>query len=85
MNVLGDENITFGKMLLMAHKSNQWLGASVRTYKNYILVSYSISQTALVHRIDLSILFCCCCCCCWVFSTEKPYTFKFETVCYNWS
>ncbi|XP_056095837.1 integrin alpha-IIb [Rhinichthys klamathensis goyatoka] len=32
-----DENITFGKMLLMAHKSNQWLGASVRTYKNYIL------------------------------------------------
>uniref|UniRef100_A0A673HCI3 Integrin alpha-8-like n=1 Tax=Sinocyclocheilus rhinocerous TaxID=307959 RepID=A0A673HCI3_9TELE len=33
----GDENITFVKMLLMAHKSNQWLGASVRTYKNYIL------------------------------------------------
>ncbi|XP_043087316.1 integrin alpha-IIb-like [Puntigrus tetrazona] len=33
----GDENIKLGKMLLMAHKSNQWLGASVRTYKNYIL------------------------------------------------
>uniref|UniRef100_A0A672MWZ8 Integrin alpha-8-like n=1 Tax=Sinocyclocheilus grahami TaxID=75366 RepID=A0A672MWZ8_SINGR len=33
----GDENITLVKMLLMAHKSNQWLGASVRTYKNYIL------------------------------------------------
>uniref|UniRef100_A0A8C2AY88 Integrin, alpha 2b n=1 Tax=Cyprinus carpio TaxID=7962 RepID=A0A8C2AY88_CYPCA len=33
----GDENITFIEMLLMAHKSNQWLGASVRTYKNYIL------------------------------------------------
>ncbi|KAI2666443.1 Integrin alpha-IIb [Labeo rohita] len=33
----GDETITFGQMLLMAHKSNQWLGASVRTYKNYIL------------------------------------------------
>ncbi|NP_001003857.1 integrin alpha-IIb precursor [Danio rerio] len=33
----GDENITFGNMLLMAHKSNQWLGASVRTYNNYIL------------------------------------------------
>uniref|UniRef100_A0A671LTC5 Integrin alpha-8-like n=1 Tax=Sinocyclocheilus anshuiensis TaxID=1608454 RepID=A0A671LTC5_9TELE len=33
----GDENITLVQMLLMAHKSNQWLGASVRTYKNYIL------------------------------------------------
>ncbi|ROL27911.1 Integrin alpha-IIb [Anabarilius grahami] len=42
----GDENITFGNMLLMAHKSNQWLGASVRAYNNYILcvihVSYEV-------------------------------------------
>uniref|UniRef100_A0A673HAV4 Integrin alpha-8-like n=1 Tax=Sinocyclocheilus rhinocerous TaxID=307959 RepID=A0A673HAV4_9TELE len=48
-----DENITFVKMLLMAHKSNQWLGASVRTYKNYILVSYCSSQTALTNELLL--------------------------------
>lgn len=49
----GDENITRTKMILMAHKSNQWLGASVRTFKDYILVSLQktctqISQYGLV-------------------------------------
>ncbi|XP_056607795.1 integrin alpha-IIb [Triplophysa dalaica] len=33
----GDEKITSDNKILMAHKSNQWLGASVRTYKDYIL------------------------------------------------
>nr|XP_055050439.1 integrin alpha-IIb [Misgurnus anguillicaudatus] len=33
----GDENFTRENKVLMAHKSNQWMGASVRTYNNYIL------------------------------------------------
>uniref|UniRef100_A0A3B4C857 Integrin alpha-2 domain-containing protein n=1 Tax=Pygocentrus nattereri TaxID=42514 RepID=A0A3B4C857_PYGNA len=33
----GDENITFNDILLLAHKSNQWLGATVRVYNSSIL------------------------------------------------
>ncbi|XP_046722757.1 integrin alpha-IIb isoform X1 [Silurus meridionalis] len=32
-----DVNITFSKTLLTTHKSNQWLGATVRTYNSFIL------------------------------------------------
>ncbi|KTG38193.1 hypothetical protein cypCar_00012152 [Cyprinus carpio] len=51
----GDENITFIEMLLMAHKSNQWLGASVRTYKNYILVSYCSSKNSPHERVTVDL------------------------------
>ncbi|KAL6476784.1 hypothetical protein MHYP_G00152830 [Metynnis hypsauchen] len=33
----GDENITFNDIFLLAHKSNQWLGATVRVYNSSIL------------------------------------------------
>ncbi|XP_036446093.1 integrin alpha-IIb [Colossoma macropomum] len=33
----GDENILFNDIHLMAHKSNQWLGATVRVYNSSIL------------------------------------------------
>ncbi|KAM9457395.1 integrin alpha-IIb [Clarias gariepinus] len=33
----GDVNITLDIMILKAHKSNQWLGATVRTYDSYVL------------------------------------------------
>lgn len=39
----------------MAHKSNQWLGASVRTYKNYILVSYCSSKNSPHERVTVDL------------------------------
>ncbi|XP_026063556.1 integrin alpha-IIb [Carassius auratus] len=48
----GDENITFVEMLLMAHKSNQWLGASVRTYKNYILACAPLFHWNVLKKKD---------------------------------
>uniref|UniRef100_A0A4W4F3E2 Integrin alpha-2 domain-containing protein n=1 Tax=Electrophorus electricus TaxID=8005 RepID=A0A4W4F3E2_ELEEL len=33
----GDQNITFNNMLLTTHKTNQWLGGTIRVHKNSIL------------------------------------------------
>uniref|UniRef100_A0A3B1KJX7 Integrin, alpha 2b n=1 Tax=Astyanax mexicanus TaxID=7994 RepID=A0A3B1KJX7_ASTMX len=48
----GDENFTFGDMLLMSHKSDQWLGATVRAYKSSILACAPLFHWNVVQGKD---------------------------------
>ncbi|KAB5553791.1 hypothetical protein PHYPO_G00042750 [Pangasianodon hypophthalmus] len=48
----GDVNLTFDQMLLMTHKSNQWLGATVRTYNSFVLACAPLFHWNVVQEND---------------------------------
>ncbi|KAF5903798.1 integrin alpha-IIb-like, partial [Clarias magur] len=48
----GDLNVTFEDLILIAHKSNQWLGATVRTYDNYVLACAPLFHWNVIQDVD---------------------------------